>query len=193
MKNRSPMSGPRCVCGKTIFTSRAQARAAARSAFTRGQRPYICEVSQTGYTVFHLGGLADSVKRGEATRDVIYQRGEGEVEARRLVGIRAKLACETCGGKGYEFSHRRTRGVRDEHQWCACNGTLSCHTCHEWLHAHPLDARVVGLMVSRFADEPAKVPVRLRTGWVLLHCDGTTTRLRPEQVVTEHGAPALAV
>lgn len=186
------VNGPRCVCGKVIFHSRQQAKAAARRVQTRGKRPYICDLAPDGGdTVWHLGELGPAVKAGRATRRQVYVRRDGEVEARQKVGTRAKRYCETCGGKGYEYSHRRTVAVKDDHEWCPCNGTLSCSSCHDWLHRHPLDARALGLMVSRYVDEPAKVPVRLRGGWVMLHCDGSVTPLRQDQVELEHGTPTL--
>lgn len=183
-------TGPRCICGKAMFKTRDAAKRAARNLHS-DKRPYRCEITTIPNT-WHVGELAASVIAGEVTRGEVYAAVHDEVDARRLVGQRSNRGCETCGGNGYEFSHRRTRAIRDDHLWCPCNGTLSCHTCHEWLHRHPDDAKVLGLMVSRYVDEPGTVPARLKTGWVLLHCDGSVTPLHEDQVTTtDWGTPAL--
>jgi hypothetical protein len=191
-KGHTRPTGPRCVCGKVIYKSRSGAKHAARMLHKSEKRPYRCQVTPLP-DVWHLGELSAEVIAGDVTRDEAYEMAHTEVEARRLVGIRSNRGCETCGSAGYEFSHRRTRAIQDDHVWCPCNGVNSCHTCHAWLHAHPADAKVLGLMVSRFEPNPAGVPVRLKMGWVLLHCDGTVSHLRDDQVeVNDLGVPVIA-
>lgn len=74
---------------------------------------------------------------------------------------------------GEAYHHRRSRSVRDEHTHCTCNGVTLCTTCHEWVHAHPFEAKTVGLIVSRH-KEPSRVPMDTSTyGPVLLNCDGS--------------------
>jgi hypothetical protein len=96
-----------------------------------------------------------------------------ETQARKLVRERARGRCEVCGGNGYQWSHRRTRSIRDEHTWCPCNGLLACSTCHMKMHMNPEWARERGLHVSSFVDEPGTVPVMLRSFQWRLHCDGS--------------------
>lgn len=101
-----------------------------------------------------------------------------QTTARKLVRERARGRCEVCGaGRGYQFSHRRTRSVRDAHTWCPCNGVLACATCHAKMHANPEWARSVGLHVSSFVAEPGDVPVSLVVGTVRLDCIGGVTFL----------------
>lgn len=73
------------------------------------------------------------------------------------------------------WHHRRTKRVVDEHRHCTCNGILLCKICHDWVHAHPLEARRLGWIVSRHVGEPGTVPVFTEQhGWVLLGCDSET-------------------
>lgn len=97
-----------------------------------------------------------------------------ETRARELVRKRANGRCEVCGGRGYEYSHRRRRSIR-EHSWCPCNGLLACRTCHARMHEGPVEAQVVGWHVSIY-EEPATVPVLLAGGrYWLLDCEGGAT------------------
>lgn len=62
--------------------------------------------------------------------------------------------------------------MRDQHTHCPCNGVLLCETCHDWVHAHPFEARGFGLIVSRSETQPGQVPVTAYYGTLLLECDG---------------------
>jgi hypothetical protein len=48
-----------------------------------------------------------------------------------------------------------------------------CQTCHDWVHAHPFEAKSEGLIVTRFEAEPGGITVMSYFGPVLLRCDGT--------------------
>lgn len=75
--------------------------------------------------------------------------------------------------RGSDWHHRRKRSVKDRHQHCACNGVLLCRTCHTWAHAHPVEAKVAGFVVSQFEPEPSTVRAEGWFGRVTLWCDGT--------------------
>lgn len=96
--------------------------------------------------------------------------------ARVLVRGRDRDQCVRCRMPGSAWHHRRGRSVPDGHQHCACNGIILCDTCHRWVHANPLVARLKGWIVSRHADQPGDVPVEHALyGWVTLECDGGTS------------------
>jgi hypothetical protein len=80
--------------------------------------------------------------------------------------------CFRCGGPGAHWLHRLTREERDQHTHCTCNGVYLCTTCHEWVHAHPFEARGVGLIVSRHTPLPALIPAESHFGVLNLGCDG---------------------
>lgn len=115
-----------------------------------------------------------------------------ERDARLLVRRRANNSCEVCGGPGYQFSHRRTRSVRDEHQWCPCNGLLACQTCHSVMHRNPENARAWGHHVSSFVDLPGEVPVHLLGRWWMVRCDGSYSWAPDKHVSLIDGTPTLA-
>lgn len=73
-----------------------------------------------------------------------------------------------------EWHHRRSRLVRDRHRHCPCNGVLLCGTCHRWVHAHPVEARATGFIVSKFTSEPATVPIQNPLGVRWQDCEGGT-------------------
>ena len=107
-------------------------------------------------------------------------------ESRRLVEQRQQRTCIGCGGNGYEWHHRRSRRVREDHRHCPCNGVLLCRTCHSAAHGHHEEGRVRGLIVSQWVDEPFLVPVMdARGGWWQLLCDGSYRALNLQQVVTD--------
>lgn len=116
-----------------------------------------------------------------------------EKRARQLVQARAGdgLLCEICGRRpGAEWSHRKPRSAgRDG--WCPSNGIWACSDlsapdgvegCHQRAHRNPRDAYRNGWFVRR-AHDPARVPVRLACGLVLLDGDGgmTPTELQPDE------------
>lgn len=95
-------------------------------------------------------------------------------KVRMLVKYRDRHRCCRCGLAGAEWQHRRSRSVHDEHTHCTCNGIWLCSPCHQWVHAHPLIARLRGWSVSRHERQPGSVPVDCvqHGGMVLLDCDG---------------------
>lgn len=78
---------------------------------------------------------------------------------------RCQSRCERCGvpARYGHVHHRRTRSVRDLHTHCPCNLVLLCTDCHTWAHAHPLNARLSGFIVSAAETEP--ITVSLLTPW----------------------------
>lgn len=95
--------------------------------------------------------------------------------SRQIVKARARGRCERCNGVGAEWHHRRTRSVRDDHRHCPCNGVLLCSGCHQWVHAHPFEARQAGWIVSRHTVQPGLHPVHTLWGVRWHDCDGDTT------------------
>lgn len=92
--------------------------------------------------------------------------------ARELVKRRTMGRCIRCGGPGSEWHHRRTRSVRDGHRHCPCNGVWLCLTDHQWVHAHPFEAKAEGLIVSKYEAEPGLIPVSAHFGELMLECNG---------------------
>lgn len=96
---------------------------------------------------------------------------------RSQVKEREHNRCFNCGvptAHG-DWHHRRSRSVRDPHQHCACNGVWLCQTCHDWVHAHPFEARTLGLIVSRHVTNPGTVIATAYFGDILLDCTGNFT------------------
>lgn len=94
--------------------------------------------------------------------------------ARLIVKDRAGVRCERCGTPNPtgEWHHRRSRSTRGQHQHCPCNGVWLCMTCHQWVHAHPLMARLSGWIVSRHAERPQEFPVHTYIGLRFHDCVG---------------------
>lgn len=95
--------------------------------------------------------------------------------SRIRVRVRDLQACARCFmplEQGH-WHHRRSRSIRDTHRHCACNGVWLCAHDHQWVHAHPFEARQVGLIVSRHTAQPGTVPFRRGDGaWILPDCAG---------------------
>jgi hypothetical protein len=96
--------------------------------------------------------------------------------ARTIVRHRAHGRCERCGSPAPngEWHHRRSRSVRDEHRHCPCNGLWLCQADHQWVHAHPFEARQTGFIVSRFTPEPGSIALTSPWGIRLHDCQGGT-------------------
>jgi hypothetical protein len=62
--------------------------------------------------------------------------------------------------------------VSDEHQHCSCNGIWLCARCHEWVHAHPFEAKAKGWIVSRHQPLPGSVATVAYFGSIVLDCAG---------------------
>lgn len=70
---------------------------------------------------------------------------------------------------GPDIHHRKRR--RDGGHGRA-NCIVLCRTCHHWTHAHPAEARSLGLIVSAHHTDPSTVPLQTFGGWVTLTDDG---------------------
>lgn len=77
-------------------------------------------------------------------RRAVHVRSEGRCEAR---------CCDDCTGQFEHAHHRRltAQGGNDT----AENLLAVCHRCHNWIHAHPGEARELGLIVWQFDPAPA--------------------------------------
>ncbi|WP_363324762.1 HNH endonuclease [Corynebacterium ciconiae] len=73
-----------------------------------------------------------------------------------------------CVWEGQHLHHRQLRSQGGGHT--TENLVLLCHTCHEWVHRHPAQARERGLIVPGTRD-PAGVPVRYQNGGYTRLCD----------------------
>lgn len=94
-------------------------------------------------------------------------------KSREVVRERDKGLCCRCGMSATAWHHRRSRSVKGLHQHCPCNGISLCQTCHDWVHAHPFDARSQGWIVSRSTADPGGQQMQChRLGWIKLTCDG---------------------
>lgn len=109
--------------------------------------------------------------------------------SRGLVIVRERYLCARCGCKGTDVHHRRGKSVVDQHQHCPCNLILLCHKDHMEAHRQPLLARVAGVIVSRYTDEPGTVPVETMVGEVTLDCDGGFRFVRPAWQTPTEGVP----
>lgn len=192
MGTRTFTMGPaaKCVCGKDSFLTRKDARTAKRRYGIRASdnHVYACLINEG---VFHLGHLPADVINGTVTRAEAYSMDDAEKWAREAVALRAHRLCEVCGGRGQDFSHRRTKSVHDEHTWCPCNALFACRSCHSTMHDGPVAARREGLHVSRFIDLPGTVPALLSVGWAILDCEGGGRVIPAEQVIDEYGTPRV--
>lgn len=90
-------------------------------------------------------------------------------KAREVIAARSHGRCERCGGRASEVHHRQRR--REAGHGIPVLVHL-CSTCHRYVHAHPLEARNEGFIVS-FALDPTVVPLRhISLGWVVPTEDG---------------------
>lgn len=81
---------------------------------------------------------------------------------RELISRRDGTQCFRCGcGGAHELHHRRRRRDGGHH---LSNLIRLCTTCHQWVHAHPDEARAGGWIVSAYVANPAVIPVRHYTG-----------------------------
>lgn len=93
------------------------------------------------------------------------KRNEPTRQTCGLVDERAQQCCEKCGmhAEGGSRHHRRSKRVKDEHTHEASNLVLLCGSgttgCHQWVHAHPIEAELLGLWVSSYEADPSSVPV----------------------------------
>jgi hypothetical protein len=50
-----------------------------------------------------------------------------------------------------------------------------CSVDHKWVHANPIEAMALGLIVSRWVDNPYDVPVSTVYGLAMQSCEGGRT------------------
>jgi len=93
-------------------------------------------------------------------------------KSREIVRKRDRGTCVRCGLPGREWHHRRSRSVRGDHRHCPCNGVTLCHVDHKWVHSNPIEAMALGLIVSRWVDNPSNVPVSTVYGLAMQDCEG---------------------
>lgn len=95
--------------------------------------------------------------------------------ARQTVKERDLGHCLRCGAAGArELHHRRRRGVgEDPHLVCNLLTLCGPGGCHDWVHAHPEEARRLGYIITSYDDtEPFRVVLASFMGPILLSCDG---------------------
>lgn len=101
-----------------------------------------------------------------------------------LVDMRDEYRCVRCGHPfhwaGFSRHHRHLRSHPYPRLHEASNLILLCGSgtngCHEWVHAHRLEAATYGWIVSGFDDHPEQVPILTKQhGWVLLDDEGGWT------------------
>lgn len=104
-------------------------------------------------------------------------------KTRELVTTRERGLCGRCGARGVEMSHRRPRGIKDEHTHCPCNLIWACSDCARgFAHMEPAAARREGFTLSRYIQlPPAEHAVLFRPRWVMLDCVGGVRRATDEE------------
>ena len=105
--------------------------------------------------------------------------------AQAIVKRRAKGQCECCGepaphGHVHHRLARRMGGTARVAVNSASNLLYLLPDHHERVESNRTWAYQQGFLITQSAD-PAKVPVRLHSGWVLLADDGTMTRADPPE------------
>ena len=97
-------------------------------------------------------------------------------KSRTIVATRDMGRCVRCNsGASHEYHHRRGRSVPGAHQHCPGNGITLCRTCHAWVHAHPIESRAMGWIVSRHAEPDETLLYTAQFGWVQYHHEGSYT------------------
>ena len=114
-------------------------------------------------------GLARKPARSRAKRT---KAPDWTTDVRETVARRSRGVCELrltdCTGQATDMHHRLRRR---EGNHTAVNALHCCRRCHQDAHASPKIARVAGWIVPSW-DDPATVPVRIRSREVWLTDDG---------------------
>jgi 5-methylcytosine-specific restriction endonuclease McrA len=94
-----------------------------------------------------------------------------EIPARVRLVVRERDGehCLRCGARGSEVHHRQRRR-EGLHGYANC--ITLCSVCHRWVHAHPVQARQDGLIVSFAVADVAAVQVSSFMGMLTLFDDG---------------------
>ena len=102
-------------------------------------------------------------------------------KTRRLIKERAKGCCELCGTPAHETAqihHRRPRGMggtKNPESRSASNGLYVHFRCHQRIELNRADALKNGWLLLQ--SQSLEAPVRLHSGWVVLHEDGSVYEL----------------
>ena len=103
--------------------------------------------------------------------------------AKKRARKRAGGQCEVCGfackiGHSHHRRPQQQGGSSSLEVQSAANLIWIHPECHEHIESFRTHSYQLGLLVFQSAD-PAKVPVRLHAGWVLLADDGSMTAVSP--------------
>ena len=131
---------------------------------------------------------ARALQRTKASRKpVVSQTKQAASSALSLAKARARRRagglCEVCGqackiGHGHHRRPQQQGGSSSLQVQSAANIIWIHPECHEHLESFRTHSYQLGRLVFQSAD-PAKVPVLLHSGWVLLADDGSMTRVNP--------------
>lgn len=89
---------------------------------------------------------------------------EVKAQARRRSGNRCEARSSVCTGRAERFHHRKLKGMGGrsvDNRLVNCLHV--CDSCHLYMHAHSVLARLMGWIVHSTLD-PADVPVRAGSG-----------------------------
>lgn len=122
-----------------------------------------------------VDGKASRIRRVER-RAADRKTTDFSKPAKAAMKERADGRCEWwqgCTERDTDNAHREKRSTLNGH---ASNGVRLCRGHHEHCHAHPVEARALGLILNAGTDYRA-APVRIRQwdGWVLLDDGGGFT------------------
>jgi HNH endonuclease len=94
------------------------------------------------------------------------------MHATLTLNMRQRGRCPACGRSLDNDVARHHRQRRRDGGDTLSNLVMLHTACHRWVHAHPEEARELGLIVS-FAGAPLNAPLYVRgRGWVLLDDEG---------------------
>ncbi len=183
---------PRCkTTGKVIYRTKEKATRGLRAVQGAGKtqaetmHAYRCEDQASHWHIGHNtklpgseSGTGERVAQGKPPR---WNTVEWDAASMTLWS-RSRDLCESprCGrplGGDLARHHRQRRQIGGDR----LSNLVALHTsCHEWTHAHPEEARELGLIVSSHAPDPELVPLSTVDGkLVTLHDDGTKEPHRP--------------
>jgi 5-methylcytosine-specific restriction protein A len=100
-------------------------------------------------------------------------------EVKKAIIKRSNDRCEVCGSVANynQIHHRRPRGMggsKDPLCGSAANGIFVHPSCHAMIESNREQAYKKGWLVHQGHD-PAYVPIKKYSGWVLLNHDGTSS------------------
>lgn len=137
-----------------------------KKAWRRAEREALADVPSPAATSRYLRSRSERVARiyevrRQVVSDMLSSVERCQAGARildHLAATRPKLrngslAAITCGGHAapvdvHEILPRSAGGSIVERENCIA----VCRACHDFIHQHPIDARAIGLLASRYAD-----------------------------------------